>query len=350
MTHPAPRRTAVLVSAALGGLSLLGASPASAAEVGLGGGATTLTLDRGAARALTSLGVRVAPVSGAKATAQGLSFPITSGRIDPATGAGTYRHSGGIRLSAGKTRLTLSNFDVTVKKNSTLSVRVNGGRRLIALIPVVGKARVTRPGIDTTVSNVDIHLSTAGAAALNATFKVKAFRPRLKLGSVKIVAKASETVLTGGTTDLALDPGAASALTSLGITAAPAAPATAKADGSLAFAITEGRVRVPTLAGTIGHSGGITLTRGSTVVTLSDFGIDTVGGVLSASLGSARADILTLDLSAPAVTIGRRAVTVGNVTAKLTQGAADALNQAFGTTAFTAGLTLGVATVRGTTA
>lgn len=350
MTHPTSRRTAVALGVALSGLALLGASPAAAAEVGLGGGATTLTLDKGAARALSSLGVRVAPVSGAKATAQGLAFPITSGRIDPATGAGTYRHSGGIRLSAGRTRLTLSNFDVAVKKNSTLSVRVNGGKRLIALIPVIGKARVTRPGVDTTVSNVAIHLSTAGAAALNATFKVKAFRPALKLGTVRIVAKASEVEFDGGTTDLALDPGAAAALTSLGISAAPAAPATAKADGSLAFPITGGRARLATLAGTITHSGGITLTRGATSVTLSDFTIDTARSVLSAALGSARADILALDLSAPAVTIGRRAVTVGNVTAKLTQGAADALNQAFGTTAFTAGLTLGTATVRGTTA
>ena len=38
-------------------------------------------------------------------------------------------------------------------------------------------------------------------------------------------------------------------------------------------------------------------------------------------------------------------MTVGPVTAKLTKAAADALNQAFGTTAFAEGLTIGIATV-----
>ncbi len=40
-------------------------------------------------------------------------------------------------------------------------------------------------------------------------------------------------------------------------------------------------------------------------------------------------------------------IVVGNVVAKLTAGAAAALNQAFSTNAFTEGLTLGTATVRG---
>lgn len=350
MTQSTSRRTAVALGAALAGVALIGASPAVAAEVPLGGGSTTLTLDKGTAKALTSLGVKVAPTGRAKAGSKGVAFPITSGTIDPVTGAGTYKHSGGLRLSAGKIRLTLSDFNVVVKKNSTMSAKVNGGARLGALVPVIGKARVTRPGIDTSVSNVDIHLSSKGAAALNTTFKVKAFKPRLKLGTVRIQAKASEVAFTGGTTRLALDSGAAAALTSLGVTAGPAAPATADPDGSLAFPITEGRVKVSNLAGTIKHSGGITLTKGATSVTLSDFDIDTTKATLSASLGSARADILSLDLSAPALKVGRLQVTVGNVTAKLTRGAADALNTAFGTTAFTAGLTLGVATVNGETA
>ena len=41
-------------------------------------------------------------------------------------------------------------------------------------------------------------------------------------------------------------------------------------------------------------------------------------------------------------------MTVGPVVAKLTKGAADALNQAFGTTAFAEGLVIGTATVAAT--
>lgn len=350
MSHLSRRKRAAVLAGAVAAVGLVGAAPASAANVDIGGGATTLTLDRAAGQALGSLGVRVAPTGRARAGSRGIAFPITSGRIDPATGVGLYKHSGGIRLSGGGKRVTLSDFNVSVKKASTMSVKVNGGGRLGALIPVIGKARITRPGVNSTVSNVDIHLSTKGAAALNATFHVKAFRPRFKLGTVRIVAEAAEAVFTGGATSLALDPGAAAALTSLGVAAAPAAPASANPDGSLAFPITGGRVKVATLAGTITHSGGLTLSKGATSVTVTDFTIDTTKSVLSASLGSARADLLSLDLSRPALTVGRRAITVGNVTAKLTAGAASALNAAFGVTAFTEGLTLGVATVRGETA
>jgi hypothetical protein len=58
--------------------------------------------------------------------------------------------------------------------------------------------------------------------------------------------------------------------------------------------------------------------------------------------------ILDLDLSAPAVDVSGRTITVGNVPLKLTQGAADALNAAFGTSALTAGLVLGVASAQPT--
>jgi hypothetical protein len=62
--------------------------------------------------------------------------------------------------------------------------------------------------------------------------------------------------------------------------------------------------------------------------------------------GSEKVAIVDLDLSAAQVAVDGRAVTVGNVVARLTQGAADALNQAFSTNAFAGGLVLGRATVR----
>jgi hypothetical protein len=81
-------------------------------------------------------------------------------------------------------------------------------------------------------------------------------------------------------------------------------------------------------------------------VTVSDFTIETAPAPkLTALLGAARFDLATLDLSAAKVATSGRTVTVGPVTAKLTKAAADALNQAFGTTAFVEGLTIGTATV-----
>lgn len=327
------------------------AAPAGAAQVDLAGGATTLKLDRKAAAALTSLGVKVAPTGKAKAGKAGVAFPITGGRIDPATGVGTIRHTGGLRLSAGKVKVTLSDYTVRVSpKGSTMTAKV-GSARVGVLVPVIGKAKVTRSGLGTRVSNVAIHLSSKGAAALNKAFGVSAFKPRLKLGTATIAATPKQIAFTGGQTDLAVDPNALAALTSLGITPGLVGDAKANADGTFGFPITEGLVDAKTLTGTVGHSGGISLTRGATVVTLSDFTIDTTAKQLTAAINNgARAAILDLDLSAPKVGIDGRDVTVGGVGAKLTQGAADALNQAFGTTAFAGGLQFGVATVRGSAA
>jgi hypothetical protein len=151
--------------------------------------------------------------------------------------------------------------------------------------------------------------------------------------------------LSRGATTLTLDKGAVDALTSLGIAAAPLKPAKA-ADGGLAFPITNGRVDAKTLAGTIRHSGGLSLTRGDTRVELRNFVIDTKKGVLTARAGNARLAILDLDLSKVDVASKGRKLTVSGVGATLTKGAADALNGAFATNAFTEGLKIGTAVVR----
>jgi|1185.fasta_scaffold648370_1 hypothetical protein len=173
------------------------------------------------------------------------------------------------------------------------------------------------------------------ACALLVAAAPAAAKPKSK-GSLK---------LTRGTTTLALDKGAVDALTSLGIAAAPLAPAKAGGTG-LAFPITTGRVDAATLAGTIRHTGGLSLTRGATRVELRNFVIDTKRSVLTARAGSARLAILDLDLSAVKVARRGRKLTVSGVSATLTKGAAAALNGAFATHAFAEGLKLGTAVVR----
>lgn len=343
-----PALTALTLAGAIAGTAALGAAPADAATVKLAGQGTTLKLEPAVGKALKSLGVKVAPTGPAKAGASGVTFPITGGAIDPATAAGTIRHSGGLRLSAGKVKVTLSDYIVRIGKQATLSSKVDGGRRARLLVPVTGKAKITRNGLGTTVSNVSLHLTGAGAAALNRTFGVKAFKAKLKLGTLTVRATPAEVAFAGGQTDLAVDPGTLSALTSLGVTPGLAGDARANPDGSFGFPITGGKVDAKTLAGSIPHSGGITLTKGGTTVALTDFLIDTRSATLAAKVnGSDPVQILSLDLASPKVTISGREVTVAGVAATLTKAAADALNAAFGTTAFTEGLRLGVATVRG---
>jgi hypothetical protein len=339
-------RRRILIAVATAGTFAVTAS-AHAATVELDSGSTKLKLDRGTARALDALGVAVSPVGPARAAGGGVRFPISGGAINPATGAGVIEHSGALQLRAGSTRVRLVEPRIAVGKRARLSVSV-GGKRLHAFLLSLRRAKVTRRGLDTRISRVRVLLSAKGAAALNRAFGVHAFTRGLPIGTATVNAKPAQLAFRGGNTALALDPGTAAALTSLGVTAAPAAPATARADGSLAFPITGGKVDIKTLAGSIRHSGGITLSKGSTQVTVKRFVIETAPAPkLTAAVGSGRIDLATLDLGAAQTSLAGRRVTVSGVVAKLTQPAADALNQAFGTTAFTAGLTIGTATVSG---
>jgi hypothetical protein len=128
---------------------------------------------------------------------------------------------------------------------------------------------------------------------------VHAFRPGLRLGTATVRATPSDLVFRGGQTKLALDAGTAQALASLGIAPGLVGDAKANTDGRFGFPITGESVDRESLAGRITHSGGISLTKGSTRVVLSRFVIDTRAATLSARVGDDRIAILALDLSDP---------------------------------------------------
>ena len=147
-----------------------------------------------------------------------------------------------------------------------------------------------------------------------------------------------------GATTLTLDPGTASALQQLGVTVAPVAPASAGAN-SVSFPITDPLLQAA-VTRQITHSGGISLSAGSTTVDLTNFDINLgSSSTLSAEVGGSRVTILNLDLSGARLRLGYNGLTIGPVVARLTPAAATALNTAFGVTAFTPGLELGTANI-----
>lgn len=316
---------------------LLAAAPAAHAQTPLASGTTTLKLDRAVARTLSANGVRVAPIKPARGN---VSFPVTGGSLDGARG--TIEHSGGLRFSAGGKSLSARSFTIKLARKSTLTARV-GNARVTLLTVDTKRAKITRAGLATRISGVRVALSGAAAKALNQTFGVHLFRAGLELGSVNVRVEPETVALASGSTSLTLDPGAGAALQSLGIAAAPIG------SDSLAFPITGGSVNAKTYAGTIEHSGGIALTKGATRVELTDFtiGIDDTPE-LTALVGGQRVPILSVDLSALKASVKGRTITLDGAALKLTAAAAGALNQAFGTTAFTEGLLLGTATVKAT--
>ena len=328
--------------------ALLATAPAASAAVSLSDGQTRLTLAKGTAAALDDLGVKVKPTGPARAAGRHVRFPITGGSIDPATAAGTIDHRGGLRLKAGKVKVKLDNYRVKVGAKITLSARLGGQR--VTILNLTGTPKVTRDGFGTNVSGLTAKLNRTAARALNKAFGVSAFKKGLPLGKVKVQAEPADTeLLPEGATSLALDPAALQAIVAQGITPGVVGPATL-AGTTASFPITGGIAALDLSVAEVAHSGGISLTKGATVVALTDFFIRVGGGEapqLLATLngGATPVAIIDLDLAALQPAIDGRNVTLTGITAKLTQGAADALNAAFGTTAFAGGLVLGQATV-----
>jgi len=283
----------------------------------------------------------------ASADASGaISFPITGGELSD--GKATIEHSGGLTFAAGDASLTATDFVVRVKGARGVLVAQVGGASVPLLKLDLSAASVGREGAATTIEGVQATLTREAAKALNATFGVSLFTAGLPIGTVAVKALPTEIAVSGGATDLALDPGAVEALTGLGVAVGPIAPATAQADGSLRFPITGGVLQPAALTGDITHSGGMAFTKGDVRVALKKFVITLdETSTLSAKLGGARVDILTLDLSAAAITEGEDGtLEVAGVVGRLTAEAAGALNEAFGTDALTEGFVLGTATVR----
>ncbi|MCD2192045.1 hypothetical protein LQ327_01395 [Actinomycetospora endophytica] len=168
--------------------------------------------------------------------------------------------------------------------------------------------------------------------------------------------------LTGQSTSVKLDSGFTGALKSLDVTPAPTGTATVT-DGTAKFPITGGNVTVykpgevtPYVQGMIMHDGsGLSLTKGSTKVTLENFVIDpgqpaTLKGKVSAN-GTTVADSVTLfDLDGSTlkpITTDAAAgtATLTGTTVRLSADAASALNKAFSTDAIKGGTTVGIATI-----
>jgi hypothetical protein len=165
-------------------------------------------------------------------------------------------------------------------------------------------------------------------------------------------ASAQATVqVGGGVTSVALSSVFTGALTTLGVTPSPLSPASLS--GATAnFPVTGGAVDADTAKGEIDHSGGLVLTAGSTVVTLSNFditylsGAPVLTGIVTANgtlVGRYALFNLAVDASLPIQPKNDFYVYLPGVKLTLTSGAANLLNGAFGVTAFTGGIPIGTA-------
>lgn len=158
------------------------------AEAVFDGGATTLALDPGTAAALTGLGVTPSVIAPGTAGPRGLAFPITGGELSLGELSGTIPHSGGIALTAGATRVELTNFVINVdEQSSTLVATVGNGTVPLAVDLSAAKIGLSRG--KAVVNNARVSLTPQAAAALNAAFKTSALTAGLALGTARIVGE-----------------------------------------------------------------------------------------------------------------------------------------------------------------
>jgi hypothetical protein len=340
----------------------------------LTGVGTTLTLNAATAAALTSLGVKVAPEGSATASGSAITFPITSGYVEihsnihhrPGYIEGSIEHYGsGLTLTAGSTTVTLSDF-VVDPGNSNLYASVNGVPDKAPLLQLDGrKVSVSKDGSGDVVLNGTIaNLTSSAAAALDSAFGTQAIKGGTPLGTVHLVARGKANTYQGkvaeiprltGSTSLDLNPATAAALTRLGVT--PGVTGTATVSGStVTFPITGGDAVIHAnkhyapgyVDGVILHQGsGLTLTKGATTVSLTNFTIDPGHSILygnvDGTVGAANVPLLQLDGRPLKISSSGGVVHLDGTVANLTPTAAAALNKAFGVTAFAAGMHLGTA-------
>lgn len=179
------------------------ATPKPLAEIPeLTGKTTAVKLDGGFVDALTQLKVTPAPVGDAKITKGGSAvFPITGGNVKyykPGTVSpyvqGLIEHQGsGLSLSAGGTKVSLTNFDVDPGKSMlTGKVSVNGKTAVPSAPLFFLDGRTLKPlkankSAGTAVlAGTTVKLTEEAAGLLNKTFKIDALKKNLVIGVAKI--------------------------------------------------------------------------------------------------------------------------------------------------------------------
>lgn len=335
------RPTLPLVLTAL----LLAPAPASAAKVE--DGSTKVQLDRNTMAAFTTLGVRIGnDVPARVAGRRSIRFPITGGDVSPVSGGGFLSHRGGLVLQRGSRRLVLGFPRLRLKQGGTLTARVGDQRVTVASVKTRGR-RIRARGIDTLITQVRLTLTSTAARAIEQTLDVEGLYGGMHLGRVTTsIAYRNVLVDAGGTTvDLAGE--FVARLDAEGIGRSPL-PKTESRGNGLLFPIVSGTVGRSTVAGRLRHLGGLALVRGETTLRLERPILDLRdGGELSVLVGTSRVSLGTVSTAGATAEPGdaTEPFVVRDVGLTLTAAAADALNGAFGSSAFAAGQPLGTALV-----
>jgi hypothetical protein len=170
----------------------------------LQGETTAIALDKGFTDALTSLKLTPGVVGTAKLEAGSLIFPITGGNVTyfkPGTVSpyviGQIQHEGsGLSLTAGGTKVELTNFNVDPGVSRVYGdVSVNGKVAATSAFLFQLDGRTLKPlqteGDTAILEGTKVSISADAAPLLNDTFKTDAVKPGLLVGIAKITVNTT---------------------------------------------------------------------------------------------------------------------------------------------------------------
>jgi len=178
----------------------------------------------------------------------------------------------------------------------------------------------------------------------------------MALGQPAVSAAPNKAILTErGYTEVVLDANLIPTLNSLGVSLAPLPTSTLfnASEGIAYFPITAGIFDPVSTTAEIAHSGGLVLSSSNTQLVVSSFlinvpssgspvltGIATLNGALVG-----RIPLFDINLSGVSISYAMMKLTIANAMLTLNGDAAATLNAIFGTSAFTAGIPIGVGEV-----
>ncbi len=160
---------------------------------------TQITLDQGFADALTQLKLTPGVVGDAKLQDGALIFPITGGnvtvfkpgQVSPYVIGQIQHENSGLSLSAGGTKVELTNFNVDPGVSRVYGdVTVNGKTAVTNAFLFQLDGRTLKPlkteGSTAVLEGTKVEISPDAATLLNQTFKTDAVTPDLLVGIAKI--------------------------------------------------------------------------------------------------------------------------------------------------------------------
>jgi hypothetical protein len=255
-----PRRLgrAVLCGALIALASLAGAASASARFDPIAGGQTRLTFAKSFAALLKANGVTVKGTAGATFKAAIATFPVSGGKLEPASVIGSVEHEGALVFTAGGHSLPLKSLVLkTTRRSSPLSAKLGGGQLKLSSS---SKLTSSRSGFGVASEVTQIKLSAKAATRLDKKLGLNdVFKEGQLLGSSTTDAQPETvTVKEGGRAELTLAPEFASKLSSLFVAVNPVFPAE-HLSTPFTLRVTDGQIAPDASSGTLEMAGALEL-------------------------------------------------------------------------------------------